>query len=397
MKKFVELLKGDSVIWTMVILLSGIGIVEVYSATSMLAYKYQDGHTTYYFLRHLMFVCIGLILMFCASRISYKYYFKIATPALCMAVFFLILTLMTGRDTNDARRWLSLFGIRFQTSDPAKLALMIYLAKVISSSQNAGVKMIDVFKKCMIAIVLVCGLVLPSNFSTAFLIGVASLTVLFIGRINYKWLLGSIAGAVLAFGMFVGVMLATGTHSRVGTWSKRIETFFNPKENSSADFQAQQSKIAIALGDVFGKGPGNSTQRNILPHPYSDFIYAIIVEEGGLVAGTVVIVFYLVFFYRCILIIKNSERAFPAFIVLGLSLNVMLQAVANMLVAVNITPVTGQPLPFVSMGGTASIFTLFSVGIILNISRYTGKKEPVEEIEEESEVEEVTDYPFIAG
>ena len=388
MTKLLELLKGDRVIWTMVILLSGIGIVEVYSATSMLAYKYQDGHTTYYFLRHLMFVIIGLVLMFCASRISYKYYFKIATPALCMVVLLLILTYMTGQATNDARRWISIFGIRFQTSDPAKLILMIYLAKVISSSQNPGVKMFDVFKKCMIAILAVCGLVLPANFSTAFLIGVASMTVLFIGRINYKWLLATLGVAVLLFGLFVGIMVATGTHSRVGTWSKRIETFFNPDANSGSDFQAQQSKIAIALGDVFGKGPGNSTQRNILPHPYSDFIYAIIVEEGGLFGGTVVIVFYLVFFYRCILIIKNSERAFPAFIVLGLSLNIMLQAVANMLVAVNITPVTGQPLPFVSMGGTASILTLFSVGIILNISRYTGKKEAVEEIEEESEIEE---------
>ena len=182
MTKLLELLKGDRVIWTMVILLSGIGIVEVYSATSMLAYKYQDGHTTYYFLRHLMFVCIGLILMFCASRISYKYYFKIATPALCMVVLLLILTYMTGQATNDARRWISIFGIRFQTSDPAKLILMIYLAKVISSSQNPGVKMFDVFKKCMIAILAVCGLVLPANFSTAFLIGVASMTVLFIGK-----------------------------------------------------------------------------------------------------------------------------------------------------------------------------------------------------------------------
>jgi cell division protein FtsW len=399
MNKLLDSLKGDRAIWLMVILLSGIGLIEVFSATSMLAYKFKDGQTTYYFLRHLGFIIGGFAIMFIVSRVSYKYYFKLAGFFLCTMIVLLAVTLLTAQETNDARRWLTipLIGIKFQTSDPAKLALMIYLAKVISTAQQEGVKMFDVFKKCMAAVIVVCCLVLPANFSTAFLIGCASMTVLFIGKMNPKWLLASLGVAILLFGLFVGVMQFTGTHSRVGTWTKRIETFFDSNASSSADFQAQQSKIAIALGGVSGKGPGNSQQRNILPHPYSDFIYSIVVEEGGLITGTVVVILYLVFFYRCILIVKNSERAFPAFLALGLSLNIILQAVANMLVAVNITPVTGQPLPFISMGGTSILFTSFSVGVILNISRYAEKRETVEEIEEEMEVEEITDYPFIAG
>lgn len=399
MNKFFDMLRGDRVIWIMVILLTLVSILEVYSSTSMLAYKYKEGNTVFYIFRHISFIVVGFGVMFAASRISYKSYFKIAGPFLWISVALLALTLFMGPSTNDARRWFTipLVGISFQTSDLAKVALMVYLAKILSQSQESDEDLWEGYKKSLIAIVCVCGLVLPANFSTAFLIGATAMIVLFVGRMKLKWLGAALGIAFAALLLFILLMQASGTHSRVGTWSKRIETYFSPDKNTEANFQADQSKIAVARGGIIGKGPGASVQRNVLPHPYSDFIFAVIVEEGGLIGAIVLITIYLILFYRCIITIKNCERTFPAFLALGLTLNLVLQAVANMLVAVNITPVTGQPLPFVSMGGTSMIFTSFSVGIILNISRYSGKKEDVTEIEEEQNVEEVTDYPFIAG
>ena len=398
MEKFFDLLKGDRVIWFIVALLSGIGLIEVFSSTSMLAYRYQDGQTSHYFIRHLFFILLGLAVMFTLCRVSYKHLYKLAGVFLVFCVFLLVLTYIKGVATNSAKRWLDIGGLSFQTSDVAKLSLMIYLAKVLSQARQEGVKMWDVYKKCLLAVGVVCGLILPSNFSTAFLVGLASLFVMFVGNIRPKWLLATVGVAVVCFGLFVAFVELTGAEgTRVGTWTKRIETFFGSETSKDAQFQSQQAKIAIALGDIIGKGPGNSNQRNILPHPYSDFIFAIIVEEGGLIVGLFVVVLYSVFFARCIKITRNSEKAFPAFMVLGLSLNIMFQAVVNMLVAVSIIPVTGQTLPFVSMGGTSILFNSVAVGIILNVSRYAAKKETVEDIEENQEVEEVVDYPFIAG
>ncbi|MBR6278277.1 MAG: FtsW/RodA/SpoVE family cell cycle protein [Bacteroidales bacterium] len=399
MNKVFDFLKGDKAIWVMIMILSLVSIAEVYSSTSMLAYKYKGGNTVFYMLRHLGFMALGFTVMFLASHFPYKYYHKLAAPMLWTAVVLLLLTLFTGASTNEARRWFTIpfVGVKFQTSDFAKVALMIYLAKVITKAQESPEALFDGFKKSIIAIGLVCGLILPANFSTAFLIGVASLVVLFMGKMKSKWLLSTIGIAIVAFMLFIAYAKISGIQSRVGTWSKRIETFFSPKDNHGDDFQAQQSKIAIALGGIFGKGPGNSQQRNVLPHPYSDFIFAVIVEEGGLAGAIGIIAVYLIFFYRCIATVKKCETTFPAFLVLGLSLNIILQAVANMLVAVNITPVTGQPLPFVSMGGTSMLFNSFAVGVIVNVSRYAGKQETVEDIEEKTEVEEIEDYPFIAG
>ena len=402
MKKLFELLKGDRALWIVVILLSFIGVVEVFSSTATLGYKYKDGNTFFHLIKHLSFVVIGFIIMFVTSRISYKRTFKIAGPFLWFSAALLLITLFSGNDTNNARRWIEipLVGLSFQTSDLAKLALMLYLAKTISQAKDDAneTEKKNVFKQCIIAVGAICLLILPANFSTAFLVGVTSLVVLYIGRVKIKWLLMTVGAAVVLFGFFVAVTQLSGSQSRVGTWSKRIETFFSSdSDGSGANFQTEQAKIAIASGGITGKGIGKSQQRTVLPHPYSDFIYAEIVEECGLVGAIGIVILYLVFFYRCIAIIRDSDRTYPAFVVLGFSLNIIFQAVANMLVAVHITPVTGQPLPFVSMGGTSLIFTSISTGIILNISRYAGKKETVEEIEDEMEEEELTDYPFITG
>jgi cell division protein FtsW len=366
----------------------------------MLAYKYQGGNTVYYIFKHFIFIVVGFFVMYFTSRLSYKFYFKLARPLLWVSLGLLFLTLFES-STNDAKRWFTipLTGISFQTSDLAKVSLMLYLAKVLSVSQDSEEQLFAGFKKCLIAIVGVCGLILLGNFSTAFLVGFTSLFVLFIARVKIKWIFAGIGiciGAGILLILFASLL---GFHSRVDTWKSRVETFMSSDSESSreSNYQAEQSKIAVARGGLTGVGPGGSVQRNSLPHPYSDFIFSIICEEYGLIGGLGVMIFYLIFFYRCLYTIRNSERAFPMFLSLGLSLNIIFQALANMLVAVNITPVTGQPLPFVSMGGTSIIFTSISVGIILNISRYAGKKELVEEIEEEQNVEEITDYPFIAG
>lgn len=396
-QKVFKVLKGDIGIWIVVFSLAMLSIVEVYSVTSTLSYRYQDGNTFYYPLKHLFFIVLGVGMMFVSSHLSYKRYYKVADILLWISVFLLFVTLAFGTSTNDARRWFTipLLGISFQTSDLAKLTLMLFVAKMLSRAQNVPEERHACYVKCIIGVAAVCILVLPANFSTAFLIGFSSLVMLVLGRFPRKWLWTLLGVAVVFFAIYVVVVQLSGSHSRVGTWASRIESFFS--SDDSGNFQVSQSKAAIAHGGLVGAGIGGSIQRNTLPHPYSDFIFAEIIEEGGLIIGLVVIVAYLFLFYRCIKIAQHVDRLFPMFLLLGLSFNIMLQAVSNMLVAVNIMPVTGQPLPFVSMGGTSLLFNFWSVGIILNISRYTGERENVEEIEENDDVEEIVDYPFLAG
>ena len=240
---------------------------------------------------------------------------------------------------------------------------------------------------------IICLLILPSDLSTAVLLFVSAFVLMFIGRIHKKYLLLTFAAAIIVVALFVSVVMISGSDSRLGTWKTRITSFF--KADSDINFQAHQSKIAIATGDFFGKGPGNSTQRTILPHPYSDFIYAIIVEEYGAISGIIILLLYLVLLFRTAKIVIKQKSTFPAFLAIGLILNIIFQAFINMAVAVNIVPVTGQPLPLVSMGGTSTVFTAISLGIILNISQ--DRTEQTVEEKQEDEKFIVKDYPFIAG
>jgi len=393
--------KGDSSIWWVVAALLGLGIVEVYSATSMLAWKEQHGNTAHYLVRHVMFVFAGIITMIFFSRLSYKSLFKVSKVALWISVALLLLTLVMGTATNDAKRWFTipLIGISFQTSDLAKLTLMIYIANMLSTCENTLESKRLAFRKCLVAILGVCMLILPSNLSTALLIGGTSVLVMLIGQIPVKWIALMVGGLLLAGVLFIGVCKMAGYHTRVETWVTRLTTYSSSDaDKMGADYQSEQSKIALARGGLFGQGVGKSLQRNAIPHPYSDFIYAIVVEELGLLIGGVgVVLCFFIFFYRCVRIVKTTERTFPVFVVVGLCLNIVLQAVSHILVVSGIVPVTGQPLPFVSMGGTSLIFNSASVGIILNISRYANKKETVTEIEEDAEQEEIQDFPFVAG
>jgi cell division protein FtsW len=388
-------LKGDKVLWIVILLLVLFSIPAVFSATGSLAYQYQDGDTSYYFLRHTFFVISGLIVIFISHKISYKLYFNIATAFLIFTIFLLILTLLIGQSVNDATRWLKIpiIGIEFQTSDLAKLALIMYVAKILSVNQENKENLKKAFFIILIATGAVCIFILPENLSTTLLLGGTVLIMMFIGRIEHKYLLILIGLAAVIFTIFILVVMSSGVDSRLGTWKARIENFFNGDEQDN--FQSTQSKIAVAKGGWIGTGSGNSTQRNILPHPYSDFIFAVIVEEYGFAGGIVIVGLYLLILFRAILIVKRTNRTFPAFLAVGLSMVIVFQSIINMGVAVGLIPVTGQPLPLVSMGGTSTLITAYSLGILLNISR----KEETKTVEEKKEEEkfEVKDYPFIMG
>ena len=400
MEKLKGIIKGDKHIWIVVFVLAVVGAVEVYSCTAMIAYKFQGGDTFYYPLRHLFYLVVGISMMCFFSWMPYKKLAKYADWALWISVGLLVVTLLTGHSTNDAKRWITIpfIGMSLQTSDFAKLALVIYLSKMLALAQVEPEKRLSCFYKCIFAIIAVCGLILPANFSTAVLIGVASLGMLVLGNFPRKWILSLIGIGIGLFLLFVVFVKVTNTHSRLDTWISRIETFFSPSDDSQKDFQALQSLAAIGYGGLKGVGIGSGMQNNSLPHPYSDFIFSAVAHEFGIVGVLILVGGYLVLFYRCVLIVKKVGTLFPALLVMGFLMNIMLQTFANMFVAIGLFPVTGQPLPFVSMGGSSIMTTGIALGIILNISRYASNKEPVSEIEkEDNEMEEIVDYPFMVG
>lgn len=354
-------LKGDPVIWVIVFFLSVISVLVVYSATGTLAYK-RDQQVEQYLINHSLLLLLGLFAMWAAHKVDYRYYSRLSRLALLLSVPLLIYAFFFGSNINEASRWIEipLINKTFQPSDLAKLALISNLAAMLSKRQQN----IEDFKKSLIPILIwigiICGLIALTNFSSAILLFATCMLLMFVGRVPIKFLfmlvfVGMIAGS---FAFMVG--------QRGGTAISRVQDFINPEELS---FQAKQSYIAIATGGLTGKGPGQSDQRNFLPHPYSDFIFAIIVEEYGFAGGMFVIFLYLALLYRGMLAVSNSERAFGGLLSAGLSFALVLQALVNIGVAVGVLPVTGLPLPLVSMGGTSLLFTGLSLGIILSVSR----------------------------
>lgn len=358
--------KGDIWIWLVVAFLSLVSLLAVYSSTGTLAYKFQSGNTEYYLFKHLSLMVVGIGLMWAAHLLDYRYYSRIAQILLVISLPLLIYTLFFGNEINQASRWITIpfTGQTFQTSDLAKLALIMFLARELSRRQEN----IKDFKKSFLPIIgavgTVIGLIAPANFSTAIMLFGTCALIMLIGRISFKQmaLTSVVVGIILTLVVFFG--------PRRETYRSRINTFLSSEQiDPDKSFQSDQSKIAIATGGIFGKGPGNSVQRNYLPHPYSDFIYSIIIEEYGLVGGAIIILVYLFFLYRSIRIITKAPKAFGALLACGLSFSLVIQAFANMAVAVNLMPVTGVPLPLVSMGGTSILFTSIAFGIILSISR----------------------------
>lgn len=353
-------LQGDRVIWAVVFALSLISILVVYSSIGTLAYKHSASPESL-LLRHTITVFVGLVAMWAAHRVDYRYYSRLSKLALWISIPLLIYTFTHGVSLNDASRWIAVPIVgSFQPSDFASLALIVNLASMLSKRQQN----IDDIKESLIPILfwsgMICGLIALTNLSTAVLLLITCMLIMFIGRVPTKY---------LAMLVFVGVLfgaLAIKFGVRGETAKNRITSFVNGTE---LPFQAKHARIAVATGGVIGKGPGNSDQRNILPHPYSDFVYAIIIEEYGMIGGMVVLGLYLLLLHRGMKASYNSERAFGGLLSAGLCFDLVCQAMVNMGVVVGLGPITGQPLPLISMGGTSMVFTGLSLGIVLSVSR----------------------------
>jgi len=357
--------KGDRWIWLIVILLSLVSLLSVYSAIGTLAYKRGVGVESI-LMKHLAMIVGGIALMYISHKLDYRYYSGISKLLMYITLPLLVYTLVFGSHVNDASRWIAIpgTGLSFQTSDLAKLALITYLARSLSRKQENIKDVKQSFIPIMGAVCLVFILIALANLSTALMLFGVSVLLLIIGRISIKQIaITCLAGAVLLTGViFLG--------PRRKTYVSRIHTFMHPEAaNPDKSFQADHAKIAIASGGLLGKGPGKSSEVNYLPEAYSDEIYAIIIEEYGLVGGVILIGIYLFLLYRCIKIVTKAPKAFGALLAAGLSFSLTIQAFANMAVAVGLGPVTGVPLPFVSMGGTSMLFTSVAFGIILSVSR----------------------------
>ena len=333
---------------------------------------------------------MGLLIIFIVHHIPYRFYSTLSVIFLIAAIFTLAFTLAMGTQYNEAQRWVTLPGLGFtiQTSDFAKLALVMYIARVLSIKQNKIRDFKSAFLPIAIPVSIVCLLILPENFSSAALLFGVSMVLMFIGRIRFKYLMLFILVGILALGAYIGIASLVDGENRIETWEQRIASYRN--QDNADNYQVEQAKIAIVNGGVFGKGPGNSTQRNFLPQPYSDFIFAIIIEEYGLIGGVIIVFLYLYLLFRTGVIVRRSDRTFPAFLAIGLGIILVFQAMVNMGVAVNLLPVTGQTLPLVSMGGTSMLFTSVSFGIILGISRSLQEKEEEQQQLEEEQQQTVT-------
>lgn len=370
MKAILNNIKGDKVIWAVVLFLSIFSILAVYSSTGTLAYRKHSGNTEYYLLKHLSILLLGFVLMYAAHQVPYKYYARLSQIAIYASVPLLAYTLFFGTNFNEATRWytLPLINMTFQPSDFAKLALIMYVARLLAKKQDEIKDFKKGFISILLPVIIITALILPANFSTAALIFTTCLVLMFVGRVKFSYIALLVGIGVVGLALLITIAAnSPKLGGRIGTWQNRIENF--KSDDSEANFQVEQAKIAIATGGITGKMPGNSIQKNFLPHPYSDFIYAIIIEEYGIIGGILVVLLYLVLFFRAVKIVIKSPRSFPAFLVFGVSFSLVFQAMVNMMVAVNILPVTGQTLPLVSMGGTSIWFTSIAIGIILSVSR----------------------------
>jgi len=381
--------KGDKVIWALVVLLTMVSLLAVYSATGSLAYKNYQGNTEIYLFKQVAFIIVGFMVIYFAHLVNYTFYSRAANIIFFLSIPLLFYTLFFGVKMNEGSRWIRLpfINMTMQTSDLARLALFIYLARMLSKKQVV----IKDFKKGFIPVIapviITCLLIAPANLSTALLLGASCMLLLFIGRVSARHLLMTFGIALIPVLMLISAAVIRHNNSndeeisttvkkssslfgRVDTWVGRMESFiYGSRDIDNDSYQVNQAKIAISKGGVFGVGPGNSTTRDYLPQAYNDFIYAIIIEEYGLIGGAFIMFIYLVFLYRCIRIFKRCPFAFGAFLALGLSFTLAIQAVANMAVTVNLFPVTGVTLPLISMGGTSFIFTCLAIGIILSVAR----------------------------
>ncbi|MBK8451460.1 MAG: FtsW/RodA/SpoVE family cell cycle protein [Saprospiraceae bacterium] len=374
-------------IWTLIFLLVGISLVAVYSASGSLT-KYDADNTSYFLGRHVSFVLIGLTLIWIFSKIDYTLFNRWAPAMLVVSIFFLILTFFFGVNVNDARRWLNIpiLNLTFQVSDFAKLALILYLARSISEKQDVIKGFKSAFIPIMLPILIVCGLIAPSNLSTAAVLFLGCVIMMFVGRIDMKYILMLVGLGILLLICLVYLENLFPGLTRAETWMSRINKF---RYGTEEEYQLEQAKNGYCKRPLVYSSPGNSMLRNFIPYSYADFIYPIICEEYGLILGGFgVILLYLALLVHCVGIVSNTTRAFGALLTIGIGINMVMQAFSNIAVALGLVPVTGLPLPFISMGGTSLIFTSISLGMIISVSRHISnlklELEPNEEMDSES-------------
>lgn len=373
-KKFKLNIKGDKVIWMVFLLLIAISCLEVYSTIGKTVYEKQGGTPIMMFAKHLFILFLGTCVLYAVHNIKYTYFSRFSKVGLLFSFALLGITLLIGSlGDKAAARWLTIPLIgQFQPSEIVKIILIVYVARLLALYQE-DIKSLEVFKKLIIPICLICALILPENFSTAAILFLICFFMMFIGRINLKYL-GFIIG-IGAFALVIAFIVLQKNPEimhRGGTWVTRVEDYLNP--DKTAITQTNQAQMAIASGGFFGKFVGNTTQARFLSESHNDFIFAIIIEEGGLLLGMVIIILYLILLYRGIQIARRSKGFFGAFCAIGLTIMLVFQAMINMFVASSITPVTGQTLPFISYGGTSFLFSCIALGIVLSISVEANKE-----------------------
>ena len=357
-------LEGDRTIWGVVLALSLSSVLVVYSTAGW-----------YFLFSHITKLLLGLFAIYVVHKIKFKYFSKIGQIGFLFSLFLLVLVLLIGVSVNGASRWLQIAGQQFQPSDVAKLAILVYMSRQISKQRDYLHDFKELFWHVLGPLILVCVLILPNNFSTAALVFINGLVLMFVGKIRIKFIAAIIGfafvGALTVYGTAKFTSLGTKIMPRSATWVSRIDSFFVDAEGDeqTKDFQQTQALVAIQNGGMTGVGPGKSTQRNILPYSSSDFIYAIIIEEYGLFGGVLALLFYLILMFRAIRIALRVESVFGSLLATGLMFSLVFQALINMLVSVEVLPVTGQTLPLISMGGTSIVFSCIAIGIVLSVSR----------------------------
>tara|TARA_B110000908_G_scaffold68770_1_gene83088 strand:+ start:1795 stop:2937 length:1143 start_codon:yes stop_codon:yes gene_type:complete len=371
-------IKGDKYIWAIAILLSLVSIVLVYSASSHLAFAYKQGNTLSFLFKHLMHLGIGFFIMWLLSKVPYKYFYNTSILIFGIAVLLVLWAISGGESISgaNASRWIRVAGFSFQPSELAKVALFVLLARNLVHFKAKLQSLKSSFLPILGPVLLICGLILPSNFSTSAMIFMISFLIMFVGRYSLKWLSIMMLLGVGSIGLFYTVVTNyPNISNRVATWNSRIECYF---DDDCKSYQVNQAKMAIARGGIWGQGPGKSVQKYFLPQSSSDFVYAVIVEEYGRIGGLFVIVLYLCLLFRVLRIASKSDDDFAILLVIGLGLSIISQAFINMAVAVNLLPVTGQTLPLISAGGSSVWMTCAALGLILSISNGLPKPQNVE-------------------
>lgn len=376
-------IKGDRLIWAIVALLAILSFLPVYSAASNLAYKGTGSNTFAFFIKHFVHLVLGFAIIYGVHKIPYRYFKGLSLIMIPFVLVLLGVTMMQGTTIQgaNASRWIRIpfVGMSFQTSTLAAVVLMVYVARYMSKIKDEMVTFKKSILPLWIPVFLVLILILPANFSTAAIMFLMVVMLVFLGGYPLRYLAVIIGSGILVLTIFVLIAKAfpDAMPNRVDTWMGRVESFSNP-EDTESDYQIEKAKIAIATGQIWGVGPGKSMQKNFLPQSSSDFIFAIIIEEYGLIGGFVIMTLYLWFLFRIVIVAQKSDTVFGKLLVLGVGLPIVFQALINMAVAVELFPVTGQTLPLISSGGTSIWMTCLAVGIILSVS---AKREEIKEKE----------------